>query len=410
MRRNQILFEGTLLKHLRPFYTLLQLKKPEKRASQFLCEKKTMKKVGLHSFISLLPFILLFITSCNGQSNSNVSQPESVATPKTGAQIDEYVVEIFEDSQGNLWFGTISEGVARYDGKSLTYFSTKDGLSGNTVASIAEDKAGNLWFGTHSGLSKYDGKTFTNFTVKEGLCDDRVSNILIDKAGNIWVGTWGGVCRYDGLFFTDFPVPIPDVELLPYQTTMNWVTEVMEDKHGNIWFGRDGYGACRYDGKAFTHFTKKDGLPSNNVQVIRADKQGNIWFGCRVTENDHPDPDKRKGDGGLSRYDGKTMIQYPGIEGLSKNETYAIAEDKAGNIWIGANGVGVYRYDPSAEQVGGESFKIYKGTDRMDLTSRFGVQDILEDRNGTLWFGFSGGLFRLSGSSIVNVTQNGLWK
>lgn len=371
-----------------------------------------MKKSDFHSFISLLPFILFFITSCNGQSNSNVSKPESDATPKTDPQIDEYVVEIFEDSKGNLWFGTMSKGVARYDGKSLTYFSTKDGLPGNTVASIAEDKAGNLWFGTHSGLSRYDGKTFTNFTVKEGLCHDRVSNILIDKVGNIWVGTWGGVCRYDGLTFSDFPVPIPDVELLPYQTTMDWVTEIMEDQQGNIWFGRDGYGACRYDPATggFTHFTKKDGLPSNNVQVIRADKQGNVWFGCRVTENDHPDPDKRKGDGGLSRYDGKKMIQYPAIEGLSKNETYAIAEDKAGNIWIGANRVGVYRYDPSAEQAGGEPFKIYKGTDRMDLTARFGVQDILEDRNGTFWFGFSGGLFRLSGSSIINVTQNGPWK
>lgn len=213
----------------------------------------------------------------------------------------------------------------------------------------------------------------------------------------------GRVCRYDGLFFTDFPVPIPEVELLPYQTTMNWVTEVIEDKHGNIWFGRDGYGACRYDGKTFTHFTKKDGLPSNNVQVIRADKQGNIWFGCRVTENDHPDPDKRKGDGGLGRFDGKTVIQYPALEGLSKNHVYSLYADKTGNIWIGATGVGVYRYD-------GESFKIYKGTDRMDLTYRFGVQDILEDKNGTLWFGFSGGLFRLSGSAIVNVTRNGPWK
>lgn len=151
-----------------------------------------MKKVCLFSHICPLLFILNFITSCNGQSNSTVSQPESAATPKTDSQIGEYVVEIFEDTKGNLWFGTVTEGVARYDGKSLTYFSTKDGLSGNTVASIAEDKAGNLWFGTHSGLSKYDGKTFTNFTVKEGLCDDRVSNILKDKVGNIWVGTWGG--------------------------------------------------------------------------------------------------------------------------------------------------------------------------------------------------------------------------
>jgi hypothetical protein len=33
---------------------------------------------------------------------------------------------------------------------------------------------------------------------------------------------------------------------------------------GNIWFGRDGYGACKYDGSSFTRFTNEDGLPSNN--------------------------------------------------------------------------------------------------------------------------------------------------
>jgi hypothetical protein len=46
----------------------------------------------------------------------------------------------------------------------------------------------------------------------------------------------------------------------------------------------------------------------------------------------------------------------------------------------------------------------------MDLTAQFGVQSILEDRNGTLWFGFSGGLFRLSGDAIVHVGQDGPWE
>ena len=247
------------------------------------------------------------------------------------------------------------------------------------------------------------GKSFTNFTKKEGLCHNRVSNILIDRDGNIWVGTWGGVCRYNGTSFSNFPVPNPDVEIPGYQQTENWVTKIMEDKKGNIWFSRSGYGVCKYDGQFFTQYTKKDGLSSNCVQVMQEDKQGNIWFGCRVAEKDNPDANERTGDGGLSRYDGKTFIQYPGLEGLSENDIYAIYEDKTGNIWIGASGVGVYRYD-------GDTFNIYKGTDRMDLTYSFSVQSILEDRKGTIWFGFSGGLFRLNGASIMNVTQDGPWK
>ena len=60
-------------------------------------------------------------------------------------------------------------------------------------------------------------------------------------------------------------------------------------------------------------------------------------------------------------------------------------------------GLGVYEYD-------GESFKFYKGTDRIDLTWSMGIQYILEDSERTLWFGFSGGLFRFNSTSIMNIT------
>ena len=52
--------------------------------------------------------------------------------------IDQYVVEVFEDSKGKLWFGTLSKGAACYDGKKLSYLSTKQGLIGNAVVSIVE--------------------------------------------------------------------------------------------------------------------------------------------------------------------------------------------------------------------------------------------------------------------------------
>ena len=177
------------------------------------------------------------------------------------------------------------------------------------------------------------------------MCDDRVSNLLIDRSGTLWIGTWGGVCRYNGEVFKRFSIPRPNVKSLPYQTTMNWVTEMIEDQEGNIWFGRDGFGACRYDGESFRHFTKAEGLPSNCVQAIFEDSAGDIWFGCRVAERDNPDVSGRTGDGGLSCYDGTTIARFPEIEGLNKNDVYSIGEDSHGNIWIGATRLGVYRYD-----------------------------------------------------------------
>jgi ligand-binding sensor domain-containing protein len=52
-----------------------------------------------------------------------------------------------------------------YDGKTMKNYTNKDGLVNNSVMSILEDKQGNLWFGTRGcGLSRFDGKTFVTFS------------------------------------------------------------------------------------------------------------------------------------------------------------------------------------------------------------------------------------------------------
>ena len=367
------------------------------------------------SSIRLLLFLMLCNSACSGQTETpdqtreieNEDQQFSVPFLEElqyDPQIGKFVVTAFEDSKGHLWFGTIENGAARYDGHSLSYFTEQEGLARNIVVDFEEDKKGNLWIATHGGLSSYNGKNFTNYSTKDGLCHNRVSELLFDQQGNLWIGTWAGVCRYDGISFETIPIPKPAIKLLSYQSTMDWVTSILEDQEGNIWIGRDGYGVCKFDGNSFRHFTKEDGLPSNNVQAIMQDKDGTIWFGCRVAEKDNPDPNGRIGAGGLATYDGQSFQQYTEIEGLSNNDIYSIYQDQSGAIWVGANGVGVYRFD-------GTDFKLFHKTNRADLMPYgFGVQAILEDRSGKLWFGLSGGLFRLRGDTIFNVTKTGPWE
>ena len=64
-----------------------------------------------------------------------------------------------------MWFTTDKNGVYCYDGKTMKNYTIKDGLVNNSVMSILEDKQGNLWFGTRGfGLSRFDGKTFITFS------------------------------------------------------------------------------------------------------------------------------------------------------------------------------------------------------------------------------------------------------
>jgi tetratricopeptide (TPR) repeat protein len=111
---------------------------------------------------------------------------------------------------------------------------------------------------------------------------------------------------------------------------------------------------------------------------------------------------KMTGDGGLCRFNGTSFTQFPQVKGLSKNDIYTIYETQSGQIWIGATGVGAYMYD-------GESFLLFEQTDRPHWTRNFGLQCVLEDRDGTTWFGFSGGLFRFNGKSFYHISPAGPW-
>lgn len=176
--------------------------------------------------------------------------PRAYPTPKL-------VHCIFQDKSGVIWLGTNGAGVYRYDGKSLTHLSEKDGLCNNVVLSIMQDKQGRLWFGSmFGGVSRYDG-SFTNFTKKEGLSGNEVWTMLEDKTGAIWMATGKGVDRYDGKVFTNYTKKDG--------LANNFVQSILEDKAGNLWFGTSG-GCYRFNGKRFINFTKKGMINSEDLK------------------------------------------------------------------------------------------------------------------------------------------------
>lgn len=135
--------------------------------------------------MKLIVLLILSIlsTSCNSQEKKvNTNKMNDSDQQETESQIGNYVTSAFEDSKGNLWFGTLEKGIAKYDGNELRYYTKKDGLPSNRVPSVKEDKNGILWFSTGDGLSKFDGQQFVNFRVKEDdFGSNMISTILIDS-------------------------------------------------------------------------------------------------------------------------------------------------------------------------------------------------------------------------------------
>jgi ligand-binding sensor domain-containing protein len=178
------------------------------------------------------------------------------------------------------------------------------------------------------------------------------------------------------------------------------------DKSGNIWFGTSGEGVYQYDGKAFTQFTKKDGLYSNSIFKIIGDKSGNIWFGTKEA---------------ITRFDGKkfTNIAIPSsvrsnfvlsqsfnYDPATKNELWSMMQDKSGKFWLGTTD-GIYCFD-------GKTFTRFLDNKNILNTAHVTLkwtQCIYEDKSGNIWFGSwvygNEGISRYDGKSITQYKPYG---
>lgn len=193
---------------------------------------------------------------------------------------------------------------------------------------------------------------------------------------------------------------------------------MFQDRSGHYWFGSDGEGVSRYDGKTIVRFTKNDGLAGDQVGGIQEDKKGILYFTTsggiskfdgksfttlKPVVMDAPDKGWRLHpddlwftfgpvDGGTSRYDGKTLycLRFPPRRPEDAKRTpnptagpyaiYTIYKDRHGFLWFGTGNEGLCRYD-------GKTINwLYE--DHLTNTPEggsFGIRSIIEDRDGKLW-------------------------
>lgn len=326
--------------------------------------------------IFVLFFVLVFYASCKGQNQTN--SPKDNTNSETKDTVNSYwskkdtVLQIRKGSNGSILIAS-KRNVFRYDGKSFTNLSNK--LDSHRFQDVLEDRNGGLWFATEdSGVYYYNGKSFQHLTTREGLADNWINCIYEDKAGIIWIGTRGGASRYDGKSFRNF------ITKGEYRWD-TFIATFMEDRTGKLWISARG-AISIYDGKTFITLTNKDNRAYDIYSIIE-DKEGNIWLG---------------GWDGLQRYNGKTFTK------IEHNKGYNfIIEDRKGNIWtygsIGSGLRALSRYDqkslynkePTVTVIMSERMQSHSG--------------ILEADDGSIWFGYDGGLYSYDGKNIRDFTS-----
>ena len=118
----------------------------------------------------MLSLIAALSTCAAGQdktpSTKLADQKPTVAKGEIVSEMPKDLGHVFQAKDGRHWFSSGSEGAFRYDGKTITRFTKKDGLAGDGVGGVQEDKSGNLYFSTNGGISKFDGQSFTTLEPK----------------------------------------------------------------------------------------------------------------------------------------------------------------------------------------------------------------------------------------------------
>ena len=265
------------------------------------------------------------------------------------------------------------------DGKGIrfTRLSTDEGLSQTRVIQIVQDDQGFMWFGSQYGLNRYDGYKFKVFKHEPGVANS-LSGVFIyslfkDRSGTLWIGCDEFLDKFDPVTetFTHYRIDTKGTQVEPVP-----VTNISQDHMGILWLGTSR-GLYRFDPSTgqtirYRHDPNNPlSLSSDEIKATSEDKTGTFWVGTS------------EGLDAFDRDTGKVTLHIP----LHERGEMSFFEDRFGVFWIvHVTGGGLAVFDRRTNTLTHYSFHQGHLSDALPT----GVIAMLEDRDGTLWFGTMG--------------------
>jgi len=199
------------------------------------------------------------------------------------------------------------------------------------------------------------------------------------------------------------------------------INRIVQDSHGFLWFCT-AEGLSRYDGYKFTNYTTDQGLPHRVVNDLLETRRGIYWVatgdglcrfnptgnqlrtadsGLRVSASTNPQSEIRNARSKEPRF----VVHHPS-EDEKAQSVNVLFEDREGAIWCGTNG-GLYRVEQSGDQSTFHFVDIGMPSQTWGDTA---VIAITQDRQGALWVGTGSGLYRrrADGRTERYTTEHGL--
>lgn len=308
---------------------------------------------------------------------------------------------LFQDSKGTMWAIGWGEGLYRLhfskDLRRMTYdsYQEKPGMSSalgdNMAYCIAEDVNTNtIWVGSRNGLSitnRDNPGVFTNYypeSATSSLPYGEIDAIVCDKENGIWLGSMGGGLLYNNsrrLFCQNLSFGDPKRSFSALSAV-----SLLTEPDGNLWVGIENKPLSLYNirkGTSLSYLQMPEFRGVTMPMVISMAKNavtGELYFA----------------------YNGGVVIYRKGhpVRVLTqKTAPYlldfhigALHIDRDGNFFAGSwKGVGVRFADGRTSVI--RTLKMTNG----ETLSNFEVRGILRDRHGLLWISTTHGLLRVEG-------------
>jgi signal transduction histidine kinase/ligand-binding sensor domain-containing protein len=213
--------------------------------------------------------------------------------------------------------------------------------------------------------------------VQQGLPESSIYSLLQTRDGYLWLGTQTGLVRFDGVRFSMLE------SIYPAAPANVWIRAAIEDSQGAVWIGTNESGIYRIAGGVVSHFSQKEGLPSNTVQCLVL-LEGDIWA-CTPS--------------GLARFsDGKITV-YRVADGLSSNDVRAAAVGIDGKLRIGGDSARLSVWNGSR----------FDPLPLSSVAADTAVRALAVSDDGALWIGTTAGLIQLkNGAERLLTVKQGL--
>ena len=226
----------------------------------------------------------------------------------------------------DIWLGRRNGGLTRLRTSHGTLqsktWTTRDGLSQNSVYAVRVAPSGAVWAGTLTGgLDRFADGHFTHLDESDGLPANDISAIELGNQGEVWIGTSGGVCKIGNNRCS----PINPSQ----QDAAKDVLSLSEEPARGIWIGTS-HGLFLADDRG-QHPIRLGTGSQPRVLGLGLDRAGRLWIeGDRAVISAMP--------ADLMSSKDPAIRSYGNEDGLQSNEgvhrARSVVTDSNGQVWI----------------------------------------------------------------------------